>query len=172
MHWEEKETEATRKAKLEPVEWHLGFARLRILWMLDPIYLTASCLIDGNLIRLLQARLLSVPSKLLSENHWLANCELVKVTSGQGGRDRISGLCLECTQLYGEVGGAWKSKPLTRGEKGKHTLDPLDEAFLIVHLFSLFLSYSLSFFSLLYFFSSLLLLLFLFLLLLFFPLDP
>lgn len=74
--------------------------------MLDPIYLTASCLIYGDLIRLLQARLLSVPSKLLSENHWLANCELVKVTSGQGGRDRISGLCLECTQLYGEVGGA------------------------------------------------------------------
>lgn len=78
------------------------------------------------------------------KNHWLANCELVKVTSGHDGRDSIPRLCLECRQPCGVVGGTWKWKLLTRRTKGKGTLDPPDKALLTVCLSSFSLSYSFS----------------------------
>lgn len=113
--------------------------RLRILWILDPIYQTASHLIFSSLICLQQARLLCVPSQFLSENHRLANCELVKVTSGHGGWDGMSRLCLECAQPCGVVGGAWKRKTTDERGKGRMYRGPSGQGIFNCASFLLFL---------------------------------
>lgn len=141
MHCGEKEAEATGKGKLETAEWPwiLGILDPRILWILDPIYQTASHLIFSSLICLQQARLLRVPSQFLSENHRLANCELVKVTSGHGGWDGMSRLCLECAQPCGVVGGAWKRKTTDKRGKGRMYRGPSGQGIFNCASFLLFL---------------------------------
>lgn len=94
-----KEAESTRNKEFEDHSLSLGPARPEILRLLGPPYLTTSSLIYSDSIDFFQeAKLLTIPSKFMSENHCLAYCDMSKWPVGMVTEIAFPGFLLnECS---------------------------------------------------------------------------